>query len=266
MYSPGVYIRNLSPEEEECRRTKIAFTKVETNESSSACNSSQTYKAHQLFENLCSMLTSPDMKGKWWFSWVSVEAKITALRCRLFLKLKPPQTIKKKYTKKRSPLYLVMTTPQNLEAAQVHRTCKSARHSCRTEDLHLPNLPKPRRNALWLCARRLRRPGAAGAQPRTGSRGPRSARRHPPRDPAPPDAASRGFAAPDWILPAAPRPAQPGRAPTGEGVEGGGLVLVGIPVGGVADHQAGLAHGTIAHQHALDPQLRTAAPGRAVSP
>lgn len=56
------------------------------------------------------------------------------------------------------------------------------------------------------------------------------------------------------------------RAPTGEGVEGGGLVLVGVPIGGVADHQAGLAHGAIAHQHALDPQLRAAAAGRAVSP
>lgn len=66
--------------------------------------------------------------------------------------------------------------------------------------------------------------------------------------------------------PAAPGPAQPGRAPTGEGVQGGGLVLVGVPVGGVADHQAGLAHGAIAHQHALDSQLRAAAPGRAVSP
>lgn len=89
-----------------------------------------------------------------------------------------------------------------------------------------------------------------------------------PRNPLGPRSSrtSRDLAAPDWILPAAPCPAQPGRAPTGEGVEGGGLVLVGVPVGGVADHQARLPHGAIAHQHALDSQLRAAAPGRAVSP
>lgn len=65
-----------------------------------------------------------------------------------------------------------------------------------------------------------------------------------------------------------PHPPGRGTVPTGEGVESCGLVLVGVTVGGVADDQTCLAHGSIAHQHTLDGQLRaaTATPRVAVPP
>lgn len=56
--------------------------------------------------------------------------------------------------------------------------------------------------------------------------------------------------------PAPPRASQPETAPrlalTREVVEGRGDVLCGVAVGGIADHQAGLAHRAVADQHALD--------------
>lgn len=132
------------------------------------------------------------------------------------------------------------------------------------QDFHLLNFTKRPgdsdrvvENALGLCVPRLRSPYT-----RKATSGSPSHRESPP---SPLGNTEQG--SPRRL----PRPAgrgttEPVRAPTGEGVEGGGLVLVGVPVGGVADDQAGLAHGAISHQHALDAQLRAAAPSGAVSP
>lgn len=49
---------------------------------------------------------------------------------------------------------------------------------------------------------------------------------------------------------------------TREVVKRRGHVLGGIPVGGVAHHQAGFPHGSVPHQHALHPPLRRSGPRR----
>lgn len=72
---------------------------------------------------------------------------------------------------------------------------------------------------------------------------------------------ARGFPPPPAPRGPAPPPQAAGE-PTGEGVQRRGSVARGVPIAGVADDEAALAHGAVAHQHALDAQLR----GRAAPP
>lgn len=106
-----------------------------------------------------------------------------------------------------------------------------------------PGMEQPRRRA------QVGRAPVQQLVPESPSRVDRAPRRRPavlvPWGPAPPHAPGPGS-----------RSSQPEAAPrsalTREVIEGRGDVLGGVAVGGIADHQAGLAHRAVADQHALD--------------